>query len=64
MDIDGDFYILPQNFDFFWRRIYLIPLPEFVAGATTIMLTIYLNTLPKSFNKCKSNDEKEKVYKF
>jgi hypothetical protein len=56
---ESSYYILPHKFDYFWKSIKLIPLPENIAGATTKMLTMYINTIPKAFDNIENITQEE-----
>jgi hypothetical protein len=55
--MEGGYYVLPEKMNFFWNAIKLIPLPMNIAGATTKMLTIYINTTPKPYANVENFDQ-------
>jgi hypothetical protein len=63
---DKDYYFALNDPSILWNSIKLIPMPENIGGATTDMLRIFINIIPKKFYNCnvkKFNDEiQQKVY--
>jgi hypothetical protein len=44
---EKSYYVIKDNFEFFWDSIKVMPLSLNIASATTKMLTIHINNLPK-----------------
>jgi hypothetical protein len=50
---DKGYYFAINNMALLWDSIKLIPMPENIGGATTDMLRIFINIIPKKVYNCK-----------
>jgi hypothetical protein len=55
------YYFAQNNIALLWEAIKLIPMPENIGGATTDMLRIFINTVPKKFYNCNVNNSEDEI---